>query len=160
MGREMRQDMMIDPVLGALASVRDAHERFPRELPSSLPSNDTSASDLDLHIPEDLNGRRVLVVGWRAGGDALAFAGRGAASVTLCDFELSADDAELDGSISRVRARDLDSFQAEHPGVFDIVYCKGLLHRVPDPAAFMQTLHRLTAPSGLLLISAMMLADP
>ncbi len=86
-------------------------------------------------------GRRVLVVGDDAEQAATAFAVRGAASVQTYE-------------------RSWNELDPERHGIFEIVYCDGLLDRAAEPLALLRTLRSMITLGGLLAIGATVLDDP
>jgi SAM-dependent methyltransferase len=173
---------MDNSVQQTLAVLRAALDRLPEDggfpvpVPSVVPLEDirpglripraassTGArwTELAERVDAILVGRRVLVVGPRAGYDASVFAARHADRVLACD---PTDSAALSGSRNGSAVEYVPSgWEALDPGrhgTFDIVHCSGLVHRVLEPMALLGTLHRMTAHDGTLLVESMMLADP
>jgi SAM-dependent methyltransferase len=164
-----------------LESLRDLIERFPiGDRPddggeSSFGAGGEGAhdrsrdklrwSELDRQLEGALAGRRVLVLGGDAIYDAQAFVARGSAFVQACVPADTAAKTSVNGDsgvsdavrILPIAWADLDPARL---GVFDVVHCHDLLHRVCEPLALLHALHGVTAPGGTLLIASMLLSDP
>jgi SAM-dependent methyltransferase len=119
-------------------------------------------SALSPHVNSQLAGKRVLDLGSGERYDALAFASRGAEYVLACTSSDALPRAEegLDPPCVEFRSSGWQALDPSRDGTFDIVHCRGLLHRVLEPMSLLQTLRRVIAPTGSLLISSMMLGDP
>jgi ubiquinone/menaquinone biosynthesis C-methylase UbiE len=102
-----------------------------------------------------LRGKKVLVVGCGAGGDALLFAKLGA---TVFAFDLSAD--MLAHGIRLAKENGLSVTFGEMPAekmiyqadMFDIVFARDILHHVDIPAT-MREITRVSKPNALLVVN-------
>lgn len=119
--------------LRPIADDRTAH-------PAPTTQDQLRWDEIDRQLGTQISGRRVLVVGPNTDYDAAAFAARGAEQVLAGATHLQLDPT--------------------HDGTFEIVHCNDLLHRVLEPLALLQTLRRVTARDGTLLIGSLMIADP
>ena len=106
-----------------------------------------------------LAGRRVLDVG--CGGGLLAESlWRLGARVTAVDLapgmiEVAQLHAMESGAVVDYRHCAAEELLAQDAGGFDVVTCMEMLEHVPDPAATVDTLARLTRPGGELFISTL-----
>ncbi len=74
------------------------------------------------------------------------------ADLTRASLLLAADAARRFG-IGRARFVEMDLREpALRPGAFDVVYCSGVLHHTPDPAASFRAIARLAQPGGVLVV--------
>jgi SAM-dependent methyltransferase len=74
------------------------------------------------------------------------------ADLTRASLRLAADAARRFG-VDRTRFVEMDlRTPALRPGAFDVVYCSGVLHHTPDPAASFRALARLARPGGVVVI--------
>lgn len=126
--------------------------------------DDLRWSVLGAHVAAPLTERRVLVVEGGAGYDAFAFAARGAEYVLASGRSDELRQAELLESVYQsgveFRPAGWEALDPAREGSFDVVHCRGLLHRVLEPMTLLRTLRSLTASEGTLLIESMVLADP
>lgn len=120
--------------------------------------------DLEENLATSIAGKRVLVVGCGQGHVAFAFAARGAEYVLACEPSEAISHAEVvessRGSGVDFRRLTWDALDCEEHGRFDIVYCEGLLHRVPEPLTLLRALRAMITAGGTLLIGSMLLGDP
>lgn len=137
---------MSDSLHASLAALREAIDKFPdaglsaRELGAGAHDPEAQRwSALDTQTDLRLAGQRVLTIGSAATDDAVAFTARGARQVLVCQSP--------------------DELDPGRDGTFDLVHCRGLLHRVREPMTLLGRLRRMTSPGGALLIESMMLAD-
>ena len=104
-----------------------------------------------------LRGARVLDVG--CGGGLLAESlARAGANVTAIDLAPSMIDtarmhAMESGLAIDYRVESAESLAQAHAGKFDVVTCMEMLEHVPEPAATLATLGRLSRPGGSLFVS-------
>jgi SAM-dependent methyltransferase len=74
------------------------------------------------------------------------------ADLTRASLLLAADAARRFG-VRRARFVEMDlRAPALRPRAFDVVYCSGVLHHTPDPAASFRSLARLVRPGGVVVI--------
>src|SRR4051812_44452604 len=126
--------------------------------------NDQRWVGLQVEVPEDLTGLRVLDVGSNAGYDPFMFRKRGAAEVLACEPFEFIEQARFLEAIYRsgvdfqpLKWEDLDP--ARH-GRFDLVHCHGVLYHELHPMAMLERLRSVLADGGTLLFGSMMLGDP
>jgi hypothetical protein len=134
------------------------------EAPNDTRRGDLRWADIAAHVGANLGGRRVLLVGPRAGHDALAFAPGEPDYLLACEPPDRLHDAEVlasrDGSRIELIALPWHTLDPDRHGSFDIVHCGGLLHRVLEPMMLLRTLRRMTIEGGVLLVESMILGDP
>ena len=144
------------------AVVRDFYSEAP--FPGYPPRDDAAALRaragrselarlLDDAIPPDA---RVVEVGCGT-GQASLFLARGDRLVVGADLTraslLLAADAARRLSVSRVRLVETDLRRPGlRAGAFDVVYCSGVLHHTPDPAASFAAIARLARPGGVVVV--------
>ncbi len=104
-------------------------------------------------VPSDLAGKRVLEAGCGAGRFTRILAEAGARLVTF-DYSAAIDVCrENNGSFSNVIFLQCDIFDMPfRPGVFDYVFCHGVLQHTPDPKRAFMALSRLVRPGGCISI--------
>jgi hypothetical protein len=127
-----------------LAALREAIEAIAalqdRSWPKSTPGRARWAA-VDAHVGAEVYGSRVLIVGNSDPEIMRGFSERGARHV-------------------HVPAHAWESLDPAREGLFDVVYCDGLLHQMLEPIALLDRLRRLITPSGTLVLGSMLLADP
>jgi SAM-dependent methyltransferase len=103
--------------------------------------------------PGDLAGKRVLEAGCGAGRFTRILAEAGARLVTF-DYSSAVDACrENNGRFSNAVFLQCDIFDMPFlPGVFDYVFCHGVLQHTPDPKGAFMALSRLVAPGGRISI--------
>ena len=125
--------------------------------------SDLRWSELANHLPEDISGKRVLVVGSRAGFDAFMYHHLGAGSVLACESGEPHRQAVFIDSVYRTGiAFDPIGWQdlrREVHGEFDIIHCDGVAHRELHPMMLLGRLARLMSPQGSAYIAAPLLPD-
>ena len=126
------EDAVNPTSLDRLKQAIDELEHFTRSL-AAVDEQDWPA-ELAEQCEGRLEGSRVLVLGG-APGDAPAFPG-------------AAEVVERHGAWQELE------------GLFDIVCCDGLFHRVTEPMALLRKLRAFLADDGLLLVSSLLVADP
>lgn len=157
----------------ALDALRGAIDQLPVDgrlaVSDAEPDRDGGSDEarwvqLQRFVDASLAGQRVLVVGGGSGYDATRFAALGAEHVLACECSSLAPEAGLTDPVQRsgveLQALAWQSLDPAQHGTFEIVHCRGLVHRVPDPVTLLGTLRRMTSDGGTLLIGSMMLADP
>jgi SAM-dependent methyltransferase len=97
-------------------------------------------SDVRAQIRDRVPGAQILLLGLVPGSAAEELTRLGAGQV-------------------EVRAR-LEELESDDRDGFDIVYCEGLLHRVPDPLSTLEALRGLMREQGTLVIGSMLVSDP
>ena len=111
------------------------------------------AQMLDAAIPHDA---RIVEIGCGTGQMSLYLA-RGerqviGADLTRASLLLAAEAARRFG-ITGVSFVETDLAQpALRPGVFDVVYCSGVLHHTPDPRASFARIAQLARPGGMIVL--------
>lgn len=145
--------------LAALGEMVEQLTAFSRA--SSFRSPDVRWAALDRQLESQIDGRRVLVVGADVHEDAAAFAARGASYVLGCASPPPVDQTEpSESGVVELRQLPWQELDPVGCGVFDLVHCDGLLHRVTEPLLLLHRLRSMTVPGGLLLIGSVMLTDP
>lgn len=108
---------------------------------------------LDAAVPPDAH---IVEIGCGTGQMSL-FLARGdrqvvGADLTRASLSLAADAARRFG-IENVSFVEMDLARpALRPGAFDLVYCSGVLHHTPDPAASFRHIVELARPGGLIVL--------
>jgi hypothetical protein len=153
----------VSPVVDPSVSPREDHVPV-FEVPSDTGRGDLRWADIAAHVGANLDGLRVLLLGPRAGHDALAFAPGDPSHLLACEAPDRPHGAEVlasrDGSPIEVIALPWDELDPDQHGRFEIVHCSGLMHRVLDPMTLLRTLRRMTVEGGLLLVESMIVSDP
>ena len=119
---------------------------------------------VEYHIPAFANfhrwhGKKVLEIGCGIGTDTINFA-RAGAQVTTVDLsdksmELARQRAAVFGLEDRIRfcagnAEDLSSFVPVEP--YDLIYCFGVIHHTPHPAAVLARLRQYARPGTVIKV--------
>jgi hypothetical protein len=146
--------------LDALAEISEHLARFNRA--RSVSGADVRWRELDRQIENQIEGRRVLLLGTDVLDDAASFAARGASYVLGCVAPPAIARSKPSGvrtgvDLVQISWQELDPLQQ---GTFDVVHCDDLLHRVTEPLQMLWRLRSMAAPRGILLIRSMMLTDP
>jgi SAM-dependent methyltransferase len=104
-------------------------------------------------VPQDLEGKCVLEAGCGAGRFTRIFAEAGARLVTF-DYSSAIDACrENNGNFPNVVFLQCDIFDMPfRPGVFDYVFCHGVLQHTPDPKGALMALAHMVGPGGCLSI--------
>src|SRR6516165_5712814 len=119
---------------------------------------------VEYHIPAFADfhrwrGKKVLEIGCGIGTDTINFA-RAGAQVTTVDLsdksmELARQRAAVFGLEDRIRfcagnAEDLSSFVPVEP--YDLIYCFGVIHHTPHPAAVLERLREYARPGTVIKV--------
>jgi SAM-dependent methyltransferase/predicted O-methyltransferase YrrM len=125
--------------------------------------SDLRWEELSKHLPEDLAGKRVLVVGSNAGYDAFMFQLLGSEFVLACepsDFHRQAVFLE---SIYKAgidfRQIGWQDLRREEHGSFDVIHCHGVVARELHPMLMLGRLRQMLAHGGTALIGGTLLTS-
>lgn len=99
----------------------------------------------------DIEGKKVLEIGYGMGTDHLAMARRGAMmygiDLTPMNFEVTRTRLEIFGAASELSVGDAEKLPFPD-GYFDFVYSFGVIHHSPDTPGIVSEIRRVLAPGG------------
>jgi SAM-dependent methyltransferase/predicted O-methyltransferase YrrM len=118
-------------------------------------------AELRKHLPEDLSGKRVLVVGSRAGYDAFMFRQLGAEYVLACEpSDLHRQAVFLESVYkARIDFRQIgwQDLSRDEYGLFDLIHCYGAVNRELHSMLMLGRLRQMLGPQGTALIGGALL---
>ena len=120
--------------------------------PEARAENEQTFRDKTGLTPDDVKGKLVLDVGCGAGRFLEVVNRWGARGCCAVEPSEAQEVARRNVPRANVFGVDLDKFSSwpEAHGIYDIVYCIGVLHHTPDPKQSFAAIARLVAPGGSL----------
>jgi ubiquinone/menaquinone biosynthesis C-methylase UbiE len=99
----------------------------------------------------DIEGKKVLEIGYGMGTDHLSMARRGAVmhgiDLTPMNYEVTRKRLEIFGMVSELSVGDAETLPFPD-GYFDFVYSFGVIHHSPDTQGIVSEIRRVLAPGG------------